>query len=177
MGTDPSALLAHLAGICLSGQVTEVLLGGHRPASEAARREQAATRDDAAPMVLLPTATRLEPWTALRLLHRGNRECVLVSLCVCGSLCVCVCTCVRGRGQTGGQLWTPLSIRHCCPLPPTAPQHEKHICLSGSFHSASWFTSILLHSCLCQEQQGFGQAPSVISDGIKFSFTCSAGNR
>lgn len=81
MGTGFSALLAHLAGICISGQVTEALLRWHRLASEAACREEEAARDDAVPVVLLPTETRLEPWTALRLLHRGEWECAC--LCVC----------------------------------------------------------------------------------------------
>lgn len=106
MGPGSSALLAHLACICISGQVTEMLQRGHRPASEAARGEQEAGRDDAVPVVPLPTETRLEPCTALRLLHRGERE--------CGSFCVCV----RGAGEARGQLWTPLSIRDCLPQPP-----------------------------------------------------------
>lgn len=113
MGTGSSALLAHLSGICISGRVTEVLLRGHRRAGDAARREQEAARDDAVPVVLLPTETRLEPCTALRLLHRGKRE----------RVCVCLRMCVRVRcgGHLGGQLGTPLSMRDCCPLPPTAP--------------------------------------------------------
>lgn len=36
--------------------------------------------------------------------------------------CVCLCRGVGGEGQAGGQNWTPLSIRDCCPLPPTAPR-------------------------------------------------------
>lgn len=79
MGTGSSALLAHLVGICISVQVTEALPRGHRRASDAAHGEQEAARDDAVPVVLLPTETRLEPWTALQLLRQEEKDYV----CVC----------------------------------------------------------------------------------------------
>lgn len=113
------------------------------------------------PVALLPTETRLEPWTALRLLHQGERECV----------CLCECVC-QGWGAGWGAASDPSEHEGLLSSASHSPQHEKHGCLSGSFPSASWFTSILLHSCPCQEQQGFGQVPSVISDGTKFSFIC-----
>lgn len=89
-----------------------------------------------------------------------------------GSVSVSVCVLGEGVRLGGGGRFGPL---WALGIASHSPQHEKHGCLSGSFPSASWFTSILLRACPCQEQQGFGQAPSVISDGTKFSFTCSAG--
>lgn len=80
MGIVSPALL----GIYISGQVTEALLRGHRPASEAVpSREQEAARDDSLPVVLLPTESSLEPG-----LHCG--------CCTEGKGSVCVCVCLWG---------------------------------------------------------------------------------
>lgn len=94
MGIVSSALL----GIYISGQVTEALLRGQRPASEAAdSREQEAARDDSLPVVLLPTETSLEPGPHCGGCTEGK-----------GSMCVPVCVCagllglrVRLEGRTG----------------------------------------------------------------------------
>lgn len=89
------------------------------------------------------------------------------------SVCVCLCVCVMGRGQAGGADLDLSEHKALLYSASHSPQHEKHSCLSGFF---PWFTSILLRSYPCQEQQGFDQAPSVISDGTKFSFTCLLGS-
>lgn len=155
MGIVSSALL----GIYISGQVTEALLRGQRPASEAAdSREQEAARDDSLPVVLLPTETSLEPGP-----HCGG--------CTEGKG-VCVCLCVSVRGCWGwGSGWRaeldPSEHKGLLPSASHSPPYKKHGCFSGSFSSASWFTSILLHSCPCQEKHDFGQGCSAISGGTK----------
>lgn len=134
MGTVASALLAHLWGICISGQVTEALLRGQRPASEAApSREQEAARDDALPVVLLPLspAWSLDCTAAAAPRAKG----------VCGSVCVRVGLSgvrVSWRAELDPSEHTGLlsSASH-------SPQHEKNSYFSGSFSSASWFTPIL----------------------------------
>lgn len=110
MGTVSSALLAHLSGICISGQVTEALLRGQRPAREACHRgEQEAARDDALPVVLLPTETSLEPGLHCGCCTEGK-----------GSVCVCVRLLqerVSLEGRTGC-LWAYGIAVLCLPQPP-----------------------------------------------------------
>lgn len=86
MGTVSSGLLAHLSSISISGQVTEALLRGQRPASEAERCGiSEAARDDAVPVVLLPTETSLEPGLHCGCCTEGKGS-VSVSVCPCGML-------------------------------------------------------------------------------------------
>lgn len=61
------------------------------------------------------------PWSCC-LLGPGWSPGLHCGSCTEGKGSVSVSVCLLGEGvRLGGQIWTPLSIRGCCPLPPTAP--------------------------------------------------------
>lgn len=133
MGTGSSALLAHLAGVCISGHVTGALLGGHGVRRAAGSQGWRSARGPA------PYWAQAGARAALRLLHQA-----------------------RGSAWGGWRMGAALGPSEHKGLMSNAsrnPHHQKHNCLSGSSPSASWFISILPLSSPHQKQQGLGRAP------------------
>lgn len=133
MGTGSSALLAHLAGVCISGHVTGALLGGHGVRRAEGSQGWRSARGPA------PYWARAGAQAALRLLHQAG-----------GS--------ARGEWRMGTALG-PSEHKGLMCNTSCNPHHQKHNCLSGSSSSASWFSSSLPLFCQHQKQQGLGQAP------------------
>lgn len=63
-------------------------------------------------------------WSCCLLRAAWSLDCTAAAAPRGKGVCVCLCVpvgSVGGESQAGGQNWTPLSIRNCYPLPPTAP--------------------------------------------------------
>lgn len=149
MGTVSSALLAHLSGICISGQVTEALLRGQL-------REESWRQPGMMHCL----------WSCCLLRPAWSLDCTASAALRGKGLCVSVWG-WQGEGLGWRAELDPSEQMGLLSSASHSPQHEKHGYFSGSFSSAPWFTSILLHSCPCQEKHDFGQGCSVISGGTK----------